>query len=155
MLAEPMESPARPDAAGARGRAAEEAPPPGGESRCVSWEPPPRGEAPVLGHRFPGLFRPVKSLWRGEVGLKSRARWRLRPRPWRPPSVARPARFGGLGSAWSAAAAANQPLGTRSAVRRQPAGYPEAMCISLSVAAPLERPEKEAKVMWRTVLRPV
>ncbi|XP_069654921.1 TP53-binding protein 1 isoform X3 [Haliaeetus albicilla] len=33
--AEPMESPARPDAAGPRGRAAEEAPPPGGESSAL------------------------------------------------------------------------------------------------------------------------
>lgn len=39
VLAEPMESPARPDAAGPRSRVAEEAPPPGGESR---WAP---GEA--------------------------------------------------------------------------------------------------------------
>ncbi|XP_035191692.1 TP53-binding protein 1 isoform X3 [Oxyura jamaicensis] len=35
VLAEPMESPARPDAAGPRGRVAEEVPPPGGESSAL------------------------------------------------------------------------------------------------------------------------
>lgn len=43
VLVEPMESPARPDAAGPRGRAAEEVPPPGGESRCVGQD---RGSLP-------------------------------------------------------------------------------------------------------------
>lgn len=125
VLVEPMESPGRPDAAGPQGRVAEEVPPPGGESRCVSREPPFRGEVRVPGHRFLGLFRPVESPSRNEVGLNSRAGWRLRPRPWRPHLVARPARFGGLGSAQLAAAAANQPLGTGSAVRRQLAGNPD------------------------------
>lgn len=46
----PMESPARPSAAGPRGRLAEEPPPPEGENRYVHWagprEPPSRGSRP-------------------------------------------------------------------------------------------------------------
>lgn len=49
LLAEPMESAARPGAAGTRGRVAEEVPPPGGERRCGGRE---------FGGRHPGARPP-------------------------------------------------------------------------------------------------
>lgn len=59
VLVEPMESAARPSASGPRGCAAEESPPPDGESRYVGWAGPGRGSRhrEAVGRRLCGLLK--------------------------------------------------------------------------------------------------
>lgn len=134
VLAEPMESSARPSACGPRGYVAEESPPPDGECRYVGWAGP--REPPSRGSRPPPL-RPAEIsfvLRTGRQGGLGAVAAVLGP--------GRDVRCGGLGA----------PVTPRNTSRGKAALQEPLRDVSESlVAVPLEKPGNEVKVMLRTV----